>query len=59
VTNAPPAGRHFVTVEGLPTDYYLRLTFAATRMMRGENAADGAGSGGVGGTEEVNEQFAE
>jgi len=36
VTNAPPAGRHFVTYEGLPSDYYLRLTGAATRMIRGE-----------------------
>jgi hypothetical protein len=36
VTNAPPAGRHFVTYDGLPSDYYLRLTGAATRMIRGE-----------------------
>ena len=36
VTNAPPVGRHFVTYEGLPPDYYLRLTGAATRMIRGE-----------------------
>jgi hypothetical protein len=36
VTNAPPAERHFVTYDGLPSDYYLRLTGAATRMMRGE-----------------------
>lgn len=35
VTNQPPVGRHFVTYEGLPPDYYLRLTGAATRMIRG------------------------
>jgi hypothetical protein len=36
VTNQPPIGKHFVTYEGLPPDYYLRLTGAATRMIRGE-----------------------
>ena len=36
VTNAPPPGRQFVTYDGLPSDYYLRLTGAATRMIRGE-----------------------
>jgi len=36
MTNAPPAGRNFVTYDGLPSDYYLRLTGAATRMIRGE-----------------------
>jgi len=36
VTNDPPVGRHFVTYEGLPSDYYLRLTGAATKMIRGE-----------------------
>jgi hypothetical protein len=35
VTNQPPVGRHFVTYEGLPSDYYLRLTGTATRMIRG------------------------
>jgi hypothetical protein len=38
VTNQPPAGQHFVTYEGLPPDYYLRLTGAATRMIRGDAA---------------------
>lgn len=38
VTNTPPAGAHFVTYEGLPSDWYLRLTGAATRMVRGEIA---------------------
>jgi hypothetical protein len=36
VTNEPPVGKHFVTYEGLPSDYYLRLTGAATRMIRGD-----------------------
>jgi hypothetical protein len=36
VTNQPPVGKHFVTYEGLPSDYYLRLTGAATRMIRGD-----------------------
>ena len=31
-----PVGRNFVTLEGLPTDWYLRLTGAATRMIRNE-----------------------
>jgi hypothetical protein len=36
VTNDPPLGPHFATYEGLPSDYYLRLTGAATQMMRGD-----------------------
>ena len=36
VANETPVGKHFVTYEGLPTDYYLRLTSAATKMIRGE-----------------------
>jgi hypothetical protein len=36
VTNDPPVGEHFVTYEGLPSDWYLRLTGAATQMIRGE-----------------------
>ena len=36
VANATPVGQHFVTYEGLPSDYYLRLTGAATRMIRGD-----------------------
>ena len=30
------SGHYFVTYEGLPTDWYLKLTGAATRMIRGE-----------------------
>jgi hypothetical protein len=36
VANEVPVGEHFVTNEGLPTDWYLRLTGAATRMIRGD-----------------------
>ncbi|HUD46061.1 MAG TPA: glycoside hydrolase family 71/99-like protein [Candidatus Baltobacteraceae bacterium] len=36
VANQTPLGMNFVTLEGLPTDYYLRLTGAATRMIRRE-----------------------
>ena len=37
VTNNPPVGESpFLTYEGLPSDYYLRLTGEATRMLRKE-----------------------
>lgn len=36
VANEIPVGRYFVTSEGLPTDWYLRLTGEGTRMIRGE-----------------------
>ena len=36
VANQTPVGQHFVTYEGLPSDWYLRLTGAATRMIRGD-----------------------
>ena len=36
VSNAIPVGKYFVTYEGLPADWYLKLTGAATRMIRGE-----------------------
>lgn len=36
VSNAIPVGKYFVTYEGLPSDWYLKLTGAATRMIRGE-----------------------
>ena len=29
-------GKYFVTYEGLPSDFYLKATGAATRMIRGE-----------------------
>ena len=34
VANVTPVGKYFVTYEGLPSDYYLKLTGAATRMIR-------------------------
>lgn len=36
VSNEIPVGRYFMTYEGLPSDYYLKLTGAATQMIRGE-----------------------
>jgi hypothetical protein len=36
VSNTPPRPGHFVTYEGRPTDWYLRLTAEGTRMLRGE-----------------------
>jgi hypothetical protein len=38
VANQTPVGENFVTYEGLPTDWYLRLTGAATRMIRREDS---------------------
>jgi len=38
VANQTPVGENFVTYEGLSTDWYLRLTGAATRMIRGEDS---------------------
>jgi hypothetical protein len=29
-----PVGKYFVTYEGLPSDWYLKLTGVATRMIR-------------------------
>jgi hypothetical protein len=34
VANEVPVGKYFVTYEGLPADWYLRLTGAATAMMQ-------------------------
>ncbi|MDB5343720.1 MAG: hypothetical protein JWP89_2097 [Schlesneria sp.] len=36
VTNSPPRPGHFVTYEGLPSDWYLRLTGEGTKLIRGE-----------------------
>jgi hypothetical protein len=35
VANVTPIDHYFVTYEGLPSDYYLKLTGAATLMFRG------------------------
>jgi len=37
VANETPVGKHFVTYEGLPSDWHLKLTGAATKMIRGES----------------------
>ncbi|PQO26126.1 hypothetical protein C5Y96_22005 [Blastopirellula marina] len=36
VTNDPPPEANFATYEGLPSDWYLRLTGEGTKMIRGE-----------------------
>jgi hypothetical protein len=36
VSNQTPVGKHFVTYEGLDSDWYLKLTGAATLMIRGD-----------------------
>ena len=35
MANVTPVGKYFVTYEGLPSDWYLKLTGAATLMLRG------------------------
>ncbi len=41
--NEPPVSQRskFLTYEGLPSDYYLKLVGAGTRLIRGEISADG------------------
>jgi hypothetical protein len=36
VAGQAPVGQYFATYEGLPSDWYLKLTGAATRMIRGD-----------------------
>ena len=36
VSNTHPKPGHFVTYDGLPTDWYLRLTGGGTKLNRGE-----------------------
>ena len=38
VTNTPPIQGHFVTYEGMPSDWYLRLVGEGTRMLREHRA---------------------
>lgn len=37
VSNTPPKEGRFATLDGLPTDWYLRLTGEGTKMIRGES----------------------
>jgi hypothetical protein len=39
IANDTPIGKYFVTNDGLPTDWYLKLTGAATAMIRGDAPA--------------------
>ncbi len=39
VETHPPTQAHFLDTEGLPSDWYLRLTGEGTRMLRGERPA--------------------
>jgi hypothetical protein len=39
VTNTPPTQAHFDTFDGLPSDFYLRLTSEGTRLIRGQRKA--------------------
>jgi hypothetical protein len=36
VSNSPPTQARFATYEGLPSDWYLRLTGEGSKMIRGE-----------------------
>ncbi|QEH35536.1 hypothetical protein OJF2_40880 [Aquisphaera giovannonii] len=36
VTSSPPTQAHFLTFEGLPSDWYLRLTREGARLLRGD-----------------------
>jgi hypothetical protein len=40
VSNSPPTQTRFQTYEGLPSDWYLRLTSEGTKVIRGERKAD-------------------
>jgi Glycosyl hydrolase family 99 len=41
VSNDPPTQGHFVTYEGLPSDWYLRLTGEGAKLIRGERRNTG------------------
>jgi hypothetical protein len=38
VTNTPPTQAHFVTFENKPSDWYLRLTGAGTKVLHKERS---------------------
>ena len=40
VTNTPPMQAHFETFDGLPSDWYLRLTGEGLKVIRGERKGD-------------------
>jgi hypothetical protein len=42
VSNTPPTQARFATYEGLPSDWYLRLTGEGSKVIRGERKADRA-----------------
>jgi hypothetical protein len=42
VSNSPPRQAGFATYEGLPADWYLRLTGEGTKVIRGERKATAA-----------------
>jgi hypothetical protein len=42
VSNAPPTQARFATYEGLPADWYLRLTGEGAKVIRGERKAGAA-----------------
>lgn len=42
VSNSPPAQSRFQTYDGLPTDWYLRLTGEGTQLLRGDRQRDQA-----------------
>jgi len=41
VSNSPPEQGHFVTYEGLPSDWYLHLTGEGAKLIRGERKNTG------------------
>ena len=40
VSNTPPKQARFQTYEGLPSDWYLRLTGEGTKVIRGERKGE-------------------
>jgi hypothetical protein len=42
VSNTPPTQARFTTLDGLPADWYLRLTGEGTKVIRGERKPDAA-----------------
>jgi hypothetical protein len=57
VTDTPPPQGSFATMEGKPSDFYLRLTGEGTRMLRDKEPPAGASQAGTAKTGEEIEQF--